>query len=225
MLNPPLPAVALSHPASLSSTRLFIAFSKIALTGFGGVMPFAYRALVEQYRWLSADEFARYLALSQVLPGPTICNIALMIGKRYAGIAGALAAMAGLIIAPFLLVIVLGVAYQRFGTLAIVQDALTGMTAVAAGLVLATAIKMAMLLFGKADNTDKMAKTDKTGDTSEIGSPDKSKLPSRQATLQAVLMALAFAGLALLKWRLIVVFVLLALPGSIVAYFLKDKNG
>ncbi|MBC3919102.1 chromate transporter [Undibacterium sp. CY18W] len=225
MLNPPLPAVTLAEPASLSPARLFIAFSKIALTGFGGVMPFAYRALVEQYRWLSADEFARYLALSQVLPGPTICNIALMIGKRYAGIAGALAAMAGLIIAPFLLVIALGVAYQHFGTLAIVQDALTGMTAVAAGLVLATAIKMAMLLFGKADNTGKMAKTDKTGDTGEIGSPGKIKLLSRHATLQAVLMALAFAGLALLKWRLIVVFVLLALPGSIVAYFLKDKNG
>lgn len=209
MLNPPLPGLAVTDTASISALRLFLVFSKIAMTGFGGVMPFAYRALVEQYRWLSAEEFARYLALSQVLPGPTICNVALMIGKRYAGIAGALAAMAGLIIGPFLLVIALGVAYQRFGTLAVVQDALTGMTAVATGLVLATAIKMAMSLFGK------------NGKSSE---PDNSKLFNSRSSLQAALMALAFAGLALLKFRLIIVFVLLALPGSVAAYFLKDKN-
>lgn len=172
-------------------------------------MPFAYRALVEQYRWLSAEEFARYLALSHVLPGPTICNVALMIGKRYAGIAGALAAMAGLITGPFLLVIALGVAYQRFGKLAMVQDALTGMTAVAAGLVLATAIKMAMSLFAKNDKVD---------------TPDKRMPFNSRTSLQALLMALAFAGLALLKFRLIVVFALLALPGSVAAYFLKDKN-
>ncbi|MFZ6679706.1 chromate transporter [Undibacterium sp. Tian12W] len=209
MLNPPLPGLGVNDTASITSWRLFLVFSKIAMTGFGGVMPFAYRALVEQYRWLSAEEFARYLALSQVLPGPTICNVALMIGKRYAGIPGALAAMAGLIIAPFLLVIALGVAYQRFGKLAMVQDALTGMTAVAAGLVLSTAIKMAMSLFGK---------------NAQGAGPDKSSLFNSRTGLQAALMTLAFAGLALLKFRLIIVFVLLALPGSVAAYFLKDKN-
>ncbi|MFZ6643697.1 chromate transporter [Undibacterium sp. TC4M20W] len=209
MLNPPLPGLAVNDTASITSWRLFLVFSKIAMTGFGGVMPFAYRALVEQYRWLTAEEFARYLALSQVLPGPTICNVALMIGKRYAGIPGALAAMAGLIIAPFLLVIALGVAYQRFGKLAMVQDALTGMTAVAAGLVLSTAIKMAMSLFGK---------------NAQGAGPDKSSLFNSRTALQAALMTLAFAGLALLKFRLIIVFVLLALPGSVAAYFLKDKN-
>ncbi|MFZ6712518.1 chromate transporter [Undibacterium sp. TC9W] len=209
MLNLPLPGLAVNDTASITSWRLFLVFSKIAMTGFGGVMPFAYRALVEQYRWLTAEEFARYLALSQVLPGPTICNVALMIGKRYAGIPGALAAMAGLIIAPFLLVIALGVAYQRFGKLAVVQDALTGMTAVAAGLVLSTAIKMAMSLFGK---------------NAQSAGPDKNRLFNSRISLQVVLMVLAFAGLALLKFRLIIVFVLLALPGSVAAYFLKDKN-
>ena len=215
MLNPPLPALAVTETTSLSALRLFLVFSKIALTGFGGVMPFAYRALVEQYRWLSAEEFARYLALSQVLPGPTICNVALMIGKRYAGITGALAAMAGLIIAPFLLVIALGVAYQRFGKLAMVQDALTGMTAVAAGLVLATAVKMAMSLFGNPGNTGEAV----TSDTSKLFNGINSRV-----SLQALLMTLAFTGLALFKFRLIVVFALLALPGSVAAYFLKDKN-
>lgn len=209
MLNPPVSTLVANDAASISAWRLFLAFSKIAMTGFGGVMPFAYRALVEQYRWLTAEEFARYLALSQVLPGPTICNVALMIGKRYAGIPGALAAMAGLIIAPFLLVIAIGVAYQRFGKLAVVQDALTGMTAVAAGLVLSTAIKMAMSLFEK---------------NAQSAEPDKNRLFNSRISLQVVLMALAFAGLALLKFRLIIVFVLLALPGSVAAYFLKDKN-
>lgn len=222
MLNPSLPGLAATEAASISSLRLFMVFSKIALTGFGGVMPFAYRALVEQYRWLSAEEFARYLALSQVLPGPTICNVALMIGKRYAGIAGALAAMAGLIIGPFLLVIALGVAYQRFGKLAMVQDALTGMTAVAAGLVLATAIKMAMSLFGQNAKAGTADATDKS--TSDKSTSDKSMLLNSRTSLQALLMALAFAGLALLKFRLIIVFVLLALPGSVAAYFLKDKK-
>ncbi len=215
MLNPPLSTLVASDVASISAWRLFLVFSKIAMTGFGGVMPFAYRALVEQYRWLTAEEFARYLALSQVLPGPTICNVALMIGKRYAGITGALAAMAGLIIAPFLLVIALGVAYQRFGKLAVVQDALTGMTAVAAGLVLSTAIKMAMSLFGGSG---------KDGKSSKDAEPGKGRLFTGRTGLQAALMALAFAGLALLKFRLIIVFVLLALPGSVAAYFLKDKN-
>ncbi len=209
MLNPPLSTLVANDAASISAWRLFVVFSKIAMTGFGGVMPFAYRALVEQYRWLTAEEFARDLALSQVLPGPTICNVALMIGKRYAGIPGALAAMVGLIIAPFLLVIALGVAYQRFGKLAVVQDALTGMTAVAAGLVLSTALKMAMSLFGK---------------NAQSAEPDKNRLFNSRVSLQVVLMVLAFAGLALLKFRLIIVFVLLALPGSMAAYFLKDKN-
>ena len=63
-------------------STIFLVFSKLALMGFGGVMPFAYRALVEQRKWLTAEEFAQYLASSQMLPGPTICNVSLMVGNR-----------------------------------------------------------------------------------------------------------------------------------------------
>src|SRR4051812_44615876 len=113
-----------STAASVPQTRitgydLFAAFSRIALSGFGGVLPFAYRGLVEKRGWLTASEFAEFLGLSQMLPGPTICNVALMVGHKYGATRGALAALAGLIVFPFLLVIALGALYQRYGDLAV----------------------------------------------------------------------------------------------------------
>jgi chromate transporter len=123
---------------------LFIAFSQMALTGFGGVMPFAYRALVEKRRWLTEQEFSQYLAFSQMLPGPTICNMAAMIGWRFARWRGAVAAFAGVLLGPMLLVLALGIAYARFATHPVVRHVLVGMSAIAAGLVIATAMKMAL---------------------------------------------------------------------------------
>ena len=110
----------------LSPSTIFFVFSRLALMGFGGVMPFAYRALVEQHKWLTAEEFAKCMAMSQMLPGPTVCNVGLMVGNRYAGIAGALAAVGGLILGPFFIVIGLGVVYQQFGDLEIIRRAIGG---------------------------------------------------------------------------------------------------
>jgi chromate transporter len=115
----------------------------MALSGFGGVLPFAYRAMVERRKWVTREEFAGLLALGQVLPGPTICNIAVMFGYRSSGLSGAAAALAGMIALPITIVLLLGVGYQRFGDVPAVRRALVGMSAVAAGLILATAIKMA----------------------------------------------------------------------------------
>jgi chromate transporter len=115
----------------------------MALSGFGGVLPFAYRGLVERRAWVTREEFARLLALGQVLPGPTICNIAVMFGYRSCGVAGAAAALAGMIGLPMAIVLGLAAAYDRFGDVPAVRRALVGMSAVAAGLILATAIKMA----------------------------------------------------------------------------------
>lgn len=131
------------EPPTINPRTLFITFSKIALSGFGGTLPWAYRVLVEREAWLTQREFAETLALGQLLPGPNICNMAAMIGYRFAGIRGALAANAGLLGFPFLIMIAVGVLYQRYGTLPLAQQALTGMSAVAAGLVLSTGIKMA----------------------------------------------------------------------------------
>lgn len=189
-----------AHTDQPSPATIFLVFSRLALMGFGGVMPFAYRALVEQHKWLTAEEFAKYMAMSQMLPGPTVCNIGLMVGNRFGGVAGALAAVAGLIIGPFFIVIGLGVLYQRFGDLEIIRRAIGGMAAVAAGLILATAAKMAGAMFAKA------------------------RWRSRHDQLKVVLMVLAFVGLGLLQWQLALVFCVLAPLGTAASYLLGDKH-
>src|SRR5471030_1562246 len=181
-------------------STIFLVFSKLALMGFGGVMPFAYRALVEQHKWLTAEEFAKYLATSQMLPGPTICNVALMVGNRYAGTGGALAALAGMVAGPFLVVIALGMVYQRFGEIEMFRHAIRGMAAVAAGLILATAVKMAKAMFAKADWRE------------------------HRTQLQAVLLVLAFIGLGLLQWQLALVFCVLAPLGTGATYLVGEEK-
>jgi len=131
------------EPPVIGPLTLFMTFSQISLTGFGGTLPWAHRMLVERKAWLTQREFVETLALGQLLPGPNVCNMATMIGYRFAGVRGALAANAGMLGWPFLIMIAIGVLYQRYGTLPLAQSALTGMSAVAAGLVMATAIKMA----------------------------------------------------------------------------------
>jgi chromate transporter len=130
-------------PPVIGPLALFVTFSQISLSGFGGTLPWAHRVLVERKAWLTQREFVETLALGQILPGPNVCNMATMIGYRYAGVRGALAANAGMLGWPFLIMIGIGVLYQRYGTLPLAQSALTGMSAVAAGLVMATGIKMA----------------------------------------------------------------------------------
>lgn len=131
------------QPLAIGPAALFLTFSQIALSGFGGTLPWAYRVLIERKAWLSQREFAETLALGQLLPGPNICNMAAMIGYRYAGYRGAAAAVAGLLGSPFLIMLAVGILYQRYGELPLMQHALTGMSAVASGLVLSTGIKMA----------------------------------------------------------------------------------
>jgi chromate transporter len=185
---------------SLPLSTIFLVFSKLALMGFGGVMPFAYRGLVEQHRWLSAEEFAKYLAMSQMLPGPTICNVALMVGNRYAGTPGALAALAGMLAGPFIVVIALGMGYQQFGELPVLRHAISGMASVAAGLILATSVKMGKALFAKGAWREP------------------------RSALKLALLALAFIGLGLLKWRLMMVFLLLAPLGALAFYPNGEKK-
>ncbi len=140
--QPPSDTAPTSRAPRIGPLELFLAFSQLAMSGFGGVLPWAHRTLVERKGWLTQREFVDTLALGQLLPGPNIGNMAVMIGYRFAGYAGAAAAFAGLIAGPFVLMIAAGLAYQTYGALPIVQHALSGMSAVAAGLVLATGLKM-----------------------------------------------------------------------------------
>lgn len=122
---------------------LFIGFAQVGLSGFGGVLPFARRKLVDDRRWLSAAEFNSLLGLCQFLPGPNVVNLSVCLGARFHGVAGALVATFGLIGPPFLVVLGLALAYDLWGQLEPVQNMLRGVAAVGAGLLFATALKMA----------------------------------------------------------------------------------
>jgi chromate transporter len=136
----PAPAPPLCHPAS--PAELFVVFNRLALQGFGGVLPVAQRVLVEQQRWLSREQFVETLSLGQVLPGPNIVNMALMIGDRFFGLRGAAAALAGLLTVPLLIVLTLAALYGQLASAPAVAGALRGMGAVSAGLIFATALKV-----------------------------------------------------------------------------------
>ena len=112
------------------------------------VAPNGDRTLVEQERWLSPQQFVELLTLGQVLPGPNIINMAIVIGDRFLGWRGALAACAGLLLVPMFIVLGLAIAYQQQAAHPAVAGALRGMGAVAAALVLATAVKLARTLKG-----------------------------------------------------------------------------
>ena len=133
----PLPAL---RPASLR--ELFFAFNRLALQGFGGVLPIAHRELVERRSWLSPGQFVELLALGQALPGPNIINMSIIYGDRCFGWRGAIAASAGLLVVPLLIVLILASVYQRFASLPMVNGALRGMGIVASGLVFSTAFKL-----------------------------------------------------------------------------------
>lgn len=129
---------------------LFLAFSSVGLSGFGGVLPFARRMLVEQQRWMTAEEFNAQLGLCQFLPGPNVVNLAVVVGKRYRGVAGALAAAVGLLAGPFAIVLLLGLLYDHYGSLPVAQGMLKGIAAVGCGLLFAMAWRMGMALRDKA---------------------------------------------------------------------------
>lgn len=122
---------------------LFLAFLKIGLLGFGGVAPVARHVLVEERAWLTEKEYASLLGIGQVLPGANTINATAMIGDRFQGLPGVMAAIAGLMIMPIAILIGLALLYERFAQLTQVRAAMSGSAAAAAGLIMGTAIKMA----------------------------------------------------------------------------------
>jgi len=133
-------------PAHSAPTRaeLFSGFFKIGLQGFGGVLPWARRTLVDERGWLTDAEFTEVLGLGQILPGPNIVNLSVVVGQRFHGGMGAMLAIGGLMLAPMLIVLALAIAYDHFSQFTFLQHMLSGISAVAAGLVVAMAVKLAM---------------------------------------------------------------------------------
>jgi len=147
-MSPPMRSeTALAAPMpQVGVLALFLTFSRATLSGFGGMPFWTRREVVERQRWLTEREFVELFALGQLLPGPATLNLAVMVGQRFAGWAGAAAAVVGLMGWPSLIVIALGMLYQWYGGLSLVQHALTGMSAVGAGLLLASGLRMAAVL-------------------------------------------------------------------------------
>ena len=129
-----------AQPKSL--TDLFVSFTMLALQGFGGVLAVVQRELVEKKRWMTREEFVEEWAVAQIMPGPNVVNLSLMIGARYFGFRGAMAALAGMLAAPLVIVLLLALVYAQFAGHPGVQGALRGMGAVAAGLIAATGLKL-----------------------------------------------------------------------------------
>jgi len=129
-----------ARPAS--PAVLVLAFNRLALQGFGGVLAVAQVELVERRRWLTKEEFLDTLSVAQVLPGPNVVNLSLMLGDRYFGLSGAAASLAGLLAVPLVIVLALAALYAQFSQWPMVSGALRGMGVVAAGLVIATALKL-----------------------------------------------------------------------------------
>ena len=136
-------------PKAPSPIELFLAFLSVGVVGFGGVMPWARRMIVEQRRWLTPEEFNDQLALCQFLPGSNVLNLSVAVGARFAGFAGAVAALLGVLGVPVFVAMLVAGAYAYWGNLEIVRGALTGVAAAASGLVIANAVKMATPLLRK----------------------------------------------------------------------------
>ncbi len=137
-------AAPAAYPQSLSD--LFWSFTKLALQGFGGVVVVVQRELVEKKHWLTHEEFVEDWAVAQILPGPNVINLALMIGDRSFGWRGALAALAGLLAFPLMVVMAMAALFTSISDLPTVQGALRGMGAAAAGMIVATGLKLSAAL-------------------------------------------------------------------------------
>ena len=151
--SPPaaVPAPDLSTPAPPSLIALFVAFAKMSLAGFGGVLVWARRGIVDQHRWMTADEFNETFALCHFLPGPNIVNLTFVFGSRFRGLAGGIAAFAGLVGPPAVIVTVLAALYQRFGEIDALRRILAGVSCAAIGLLISTVFRMMLPLIKRRD--------------------------------------------------------------------------
>ena len=169
---------------------LFVSFTILALQGFGGVLVVAQRELVERKRWMTNEEFVEEWSVAQIMPGPNIINLCIMIGGRYFGWRGALVALAGMICVPLMVLLLIALVYAQYASHPGVMGALRGMGAVAAGLIVATGLKLVPAL---------------TKNALGLGAC-------------IALGALCFTAVALLHWPLAYVLLALGLASCVLAY-------
>lgn len=153
----PPDSIATDSPVSATTApppelmELFLAFAKMSLAGFGGVLVWARRAIVDQHRWMTADEFNEAFALCHFLPGPNIVNLSVVFGARFRGVPGSIAAFLGLLGPPVVIVTVLAAIYARYGQIDALQRILAGVSCAAVGLFLAVIARMMLPLLKRRD--------------------------------------------------------------------------
>ena len=155
-MPPDSPPAAIAAPELPTSTppgliALFVAFAKMSLAGFGGVLAFARRGIVEQHKWMTAEEFNETFALCHFLPGPNIVNLSVVFGSRFRGVAGGVAAFAGLVGPPVVIVTILAALYARFGEIDALRRILAGVSCAAVGLLISVVFRMMLPLIKKRD--------------------------------------------------------------------------
>ena len=182
-----------NRPNSLGD--LFLTLTVLALQGFGGVLAVVQHELVVRKRWLTQEEFIEEWAVAQVLPGPNVVNLCLIVGSRYFGWRGALVALAGMLCVPTLVVLALAVLYARYGAHPLAEGALRGMAAVAAGLILGAGFRLAVALKGN----------------------------SLGLSLCVVLGSVSFVGVALLHLPLVAILLGPGVAGCLLAYWKLGK--
>src|SRR5258708_31515047 len=155
-MSPDSPPAAIPAPNSPAFVppgliALFVAFAKMSLAGFGGVLAFARRGIVDQHKWMTADEFNETYALCHFLPGPNVVNLSAVFGSRFRGIPGGIAAFAGLLGPPIVVVTIFAALYAHFGEIEALRRILAGVSCAAVGLLISVAFRMMMLLINRRD--------------------------------------------------------------------------
>jgi chromate transporter len=149
------PSVPASNPAATAAAptifELFWVFARISIAGFGGVLIWTRRAIVDEHRWMTAEEFNETFALCHFLPGPNVVNLTVVFGSRFRGIAGGLAAFVGLLGPPVVIVTILAALYSRFGDVEALRRILAGISCAAVGLLLSVICRMMLPLIKKRD--------------------------------------------------------------------------
>lgn len=184
-----------ARPQPESLTDLFVSFTLLALQGFGGMLTVVQRELVENKRWMTREEFVEDWAVAQIMPGPNVINLALMLGHRYFGLRGALVTLAGMLTVPLVVVLLLALVYAQFASHPGVAGALRGMGAVVAGLIFANGLKLMGIL-----------------KTHPLGLP-----------ICTALGLLCFAGIALLRLPLLYVLIGLGVVACTLTYRKLDQ--
>jgi chromate transporter len=131
------------EPTRITVPAIFQAFLLVGATSFGGgVVAYLRSSLVEKHQWIDDRMFVEFLSIGQTLPGLNATNMAVLVGDRLRGTAGAVAALAAICLPGALLMFAAGVAYGVHGDRPAVTAILHGVAAAATGLVFALTVQL-----------------------------------------------------------------------------------